>query len=92
MWMDEGLDTGDILLQEAVTLRRHETAQTLHDRLAKIGADLLLKSIPLVETGQRAAHQAGQGQGDADEKAAARRTATSTGTARSARSTRTSAR
>jgi methionyl-tRNA formyltransferase len=51
MWMDEGLDTGDILWQEAVTLRRHETAQTLHDRLAKIGADLLLKSIPLVETG-----------------------------------------
>jgi methionyl-tRNA formyltransferase len=51
MWMDEGLDTGDILLQEAVTLRRHETAQTLHDRLAKIGANLLLKSLPLVETG-----------------------------------------
>ena len=52
MWMDEGLDTGDILVQEAVTIRRHETAQTLHDRLAKIGADLLLKAIPLVETGQ----------------------------------------
>jgi methionyl-tRNA formyltransferase len=51
MWMDEGLDTGDILWQEAVTLRRRETAQTLHDRLAKIGADLLLKSLPLVETG-----------------------------------------
>jgi methionyl-tRNA formyltransferase len=51
MWMDEGLDTGDILMQQAVTLRRHETAQTLHDRLAKIGSDLLLKSIPLVETG-----------------------------------------
>src|ERR1700689_2691574 len=33
MWMDEGLDTGDILLQEATTLRRHETAETLHDRL-----------------------------------------------------------
>jgi methionyl-tRNA formyltransferase len=51
MWMDEGLDTGDILVQQAVTLRRHETAQTLHDRLAKIGSELLLKSIPLVETG-----------------------------------------
>src|SRR5277367_3638990 len=43
MWMDEGLDTGDILLQEAVTLRRRETAGTLHDRLAKIGGDALLK-------------------------------------------------
>lgn len=52
MWMDEGLDTGDILLQEAVTLRRHETAQTLHDRLAKIGSDLLMKSIELIETGK----------------------------------------
>ena len=51
MWMDEGLDTGDILLQEATTLRRHETAESLHDRLAKIGADALLKAIPLVETG-----------------------------------------
>ena len=51
MWMDEGLDTGDILSQETVTLRRHETAQSLHDRLAKIGADALLKALPLVETG-----------------------------------------
>jgi len=52
MWMDEGLDTGDILLQEAVTLRRHETAGTLHDRLAKIGAEGLLKAIALIETGK----------------------------------------
>jgi methionyl-tRNA formyltransferase len=51
MWMDEGLDTGDILLQEAVTLRRHETAESLHDRLAKIGGTALLKAIPLVATG-----------------------------------------
>src|SRR5471030_766059 len=51
MWMDEGLDTGDILLQETVTLRRHDTAESLHDRLAKIGADALLKALPLVETG-----------------------------------------
>jgi len=52
MWMDEGLDTGDILLQEAVTLRRHETAETLHDRLAKIGADALMKALPLVASGK----------------------------------------
>jgi len=51
MWMDEGLDTGDILLQEATTLRRHETSESLHDRLATIGANLLLKALPLVETG-----------------------------------------
>ena len=52
MWMDEGLDTGDILVQQAVTLRRHETAQTLHDRLAKIGADALLKALTLIEEGK----------------------------------------
>ena len=51
MWMDEGLDTGDILLQETVSLRRHETAESLHERLAKLGASALLKAIPLVETG-----------------------------------------
>jgi methionyl-tRNA formyltransferase len=51
MWMDEGLDTGDILSQATVTLRRHETAATLHDRLAKIGAEALLKCLPLIETG-----------------------------------------
>lgn len=52
MWMDEGLDTGDILLQESVILRRRETAESLHDRLAKMGADALLKALPLVENGQ----------------------------------------
>ena len=52
MWMDEGLDTGDILLQEATTLRRRETAETLHDRLAKMGAELLLKSIDLIANGE----------------------------------------
>jgi methionyl-tRNA formyltransferase len=50
--MDEGLDTGDILLQEAVTLRRHETAQSLHDRLAQQGADLLMKALALMAAGK----------------------------------------
>ena len=48
MWMDEGLDTGDILSQESVTLRRHETTETLHDRLAKLGAEALMKALPLI--------------------------------------------
>src|SRR5277367_889706 len=51
MWMDEGLDTGDILLQETTTLRRHETAESLHDRLSKIAVSALQKAIPLVLTG-----------------------------------------
>src|SRR5450755_3438692 len=52
MWMDEGLDTGDILLQEPVTLRRRETAETLHDRLAKIGAESILKALALIKEGK----------------------------------------
>jgi methionyl-tRNA formyltransferase len=48
MYMDEGLDTGDILLQESIALRRRETTETLHDRLAKIGAEALLKALALV--------------------------------------------
>lgn len=52
MWMDEGLDTGDILLQEIVSLRRRETAETLHDRLAKLAPDALIKAISLIEKGK----------------------------------------
>src|ERR1700761_4766178 len=51
MWMDEGLDTGDILLQEPLTLRRRETAETLHDRLAKMAPDALIKAIKMIEDG-----------------------------------------
>jgi methionyl-tRNA formyltransferase len=48
MYMDEGLDTGDILLQESVVLKRRETTETLHDRLAKVGAEALMKALALV--------------------------------------------
>jgi len=52
MWMDEGLDTGDILLQEAINLSRRETSKTLHDRLAELGAGTLTKAIKLIQTGK----------------------------------------
>jgi methionyl-tRNA formyltransferase len=48
MWMDAGLDTGDILLQEAIPLRRRETSGTLHDRLAQIAPDALMKALTLI--------------------------------------------
>jgi len=53
MYMDEGLDTGDILLQEETPIDPEETFGQLHDRLATLGADLLLQAIQLLE-----AHQA----------------------------------
>jgi methionyl-tRNA formyltransferase len=46
MKMDEGLDTGDILTQERTEIRPEDNSQTLHDRLASMGADLLVRTIP----------------------------------------------
>lgn len=52
MFMEEGLDTGDILLQEAITIGENETAGQLHDRLAEKGAGLLLKTLGQLESGE----------------------------------------
>jgi methionyl-tRNA formyltransferase len=46
MKMDAGLDTGPILSQRAIPLAAHETGQTLHDKLAVLGADLLIDTLP----------------------------------------------
>ena len=46
MKMDAGLDTGDILTQRATPIRPEDDAETLHDRLAQMGADLLAQTIP----------------------------------------------
>ena len=45
MQMDEGLDTGPILSQAEYTLAPRETAQSLHDTLANLGADLLVETL-----------------------------------------------
>jgi methionyl-tRNA formyltransferase len=45
MQMDEGLDTGPMLLQTHYTLAPDETTQTLHDRLAKVGAQALIEVL-----------------------------------------------
>jgi methionyl-tRNA formyltransferase len=46
MRMDAGLDTGDILAQERTVIESQDTGETLHDRLAKMGAALLVRTIP----------------------------------------------
>ncbi len=46
MKMDVGMDTGDILTQEKTPILPEDTSQTLHDRLAQIGARLLVQTIP----------------------------------------------
>ena len=45
MLMDEGMDTGDILLTAEENITAKDTAATLHDRLAVLGADLLVKTL-----------------------------------------------
>jgi methionyl-tRNA formyltransferase len=46
MCTDEGMDTGPIISQRAVVVEPRETAATLHDRLAQLGAELLLETLP----------------------------------------------
>jgi len=46
MKMDAGMDTGDILTQQATPIRAEDSAETLHDRLAQMGAELLVRTIP----------------------------------------------
>lgn len=51
MLMDEGMDTGDILMQEETEIGHEETFGELHDRLAVKGAALLLKTIEMIISG-----------------------------------------
>src|SRR5579871_1054184 len=46
MKMDAGLDTGDILTQEKTPISTNDNSQTVHDRLAEMGANLLVRTIP----------------------------------------------
>lgn len=52
MLMDEGWDTGPILLQERVAVAPDETGGTLHDRLARIGAELLVETLRRLHAGR----------------------------------------
>ena len=51
MKMDKGMDTGDILLQREVIVEDGETSETLHDKLASIGAQLLLETLAEMKGG-----------------------------------------
>lgn len=47
MHMDEGLDTGDILLRQAIPIGADETAGQLHDRLAALGAKMIVEALTI---------------------------------------------
>ena len=48
MQMDKGLDTGDMLLKKMTPIADNDTTQTLHDRLAVLGAEALLETLQLI--------------------------------------------
>ncbi|MEP6709148.1 MAG: methionyl-tRNA formyltransferase [Verrucomicrobiota bacterium] len=51
MYMDEGLDTGDILMQSRLEISPNETGGSLHDRLGEIAAEALIESLDLLSRG-----------------------------------------
>lgn len=51
MWMDEGMDTGDILLRAKVAIMPDDDAGSLHARLAEVGAQLLIETLAKLEAG-----------------------------------------
>ncbi|MBS6445232.1 MAG: methionyl-tRNA formyltransferase [Ruminococcus sp.] len=51
MYMEEGLDTGDMLIKEEITIGKNMIADELHDALSEMGAEVLLKTIQAIEDG-----------------------------------------
>lgn len=49
MYLDEGMDSGDIILQTKTKINKDETSGELWNRLSKIGADLLIKTLEKIE-------------------------------------------
>lgn len=52
MWMDAGLDTGDILLMKECDIAPEETAGTLHDKLAEMAPAALSEAFALIQSGR----------------------------------------
>lgn len=51
MYMDSGMDTGDMILKEEVEIGPDETTGELWDRLSKVGGELLVKTLEQIENG-----------------------------------------
>lgn len=50
--MDEGVDTGDILAMKAIPVEKEDTGGSLFEKLSKLGAELLVKTLPRIEAGE----------------------------------------
>jgi methionyl-tRNA formyltransferase len=52
MYMDEGLDTGDMIAKRSIPITDEDDAGTLFDKLSVLGAELLLETLPLLAEGK----------------------------------------
>ncbi len=52
MYMDEGMDTGDIISSSEILIEKNDNFGTLHDKLSVLGRDLLLKTLPDIISGK----------------------------------------
>ena len=60
MHMEEGLDTGPVYVERALAIAATDTAGTLSDKLAELGASLLLETLPDIFSGKEPVPQAGE--------------------------------
>lgn len=51
MYMDKGMDTGDMISKKEVKIEDNDTAETLHDKLQKVSVTLLLETLPKIISG-----------------------------------------
>ena len=51
MYMAEGLDTGDMLLTGEIAIEENDNFETIHDKLAACGAEVLLRTVAAIEDG-----------------------------------------
>ena len=51
MYMAAGMDNGDIITQDRVEITDEDTAATLHDKLSKLGSELLIQTLPSIFNG-----------------------------------------
>ena len=49
-FIDDKIDTGEVIFQEKVPITNNETAGTLHDKLMQVGADLVIKTVQSIES------------------------------------------
>ncbi len=52
MYMDEGLDTGDVMITSEISIAENMNVGELHDLMSAKGAELIVKAVELLETGE----------------------------------------